>query len=131
MTYVLACGGRDYTNSPRVYEVLDTIHKETPISLLITGGARGADTLADQWAKDRGVNRCIFPANWKAKGNGAGPARNAMMLYVGKPTLVVAFPGGSGTRDMIRRSLIERQERGLPIVREFDDVRELPILEAD
>ena len=35
---------------------------------------------------------------------GAGPERNARMLAEGRPDLVVAFPGGTGTADMVRRA---------------------------
>jgi hypothetical protein len=35
----------------------------------------------------------------------AGPLRNYQMLEEGKPDLVVAFPGGGGTKDMVRRAV--------------------------
>jgi acyl-CoA synthetase (NDP forming) len=52
-----------------------------------------------------------FPANWKKHGKSAGPIRNQLMLDVGKPDLVIAFPGGSGTADMIRRA----RKAGVPV----------------
>lgn len=131
MTYVLVCGGRSYKNTARIYAVLDSINRETPVSLLITGGAVGVDSVAARWAEERGVNRCVFPANWKGKGKAAGPMRNQMMLTLMKPTLLVAFPGGTGTADMIQRGMTDYKERGLPLIRRFDDVRELPPLEID
>jgi hypothetical protein len=52
--------------------------------------ARGADTLAEEWAKVRGIP-CT--ADWDDLGRKAGPIRNAQMLRKGRPELVVACPG--------------------------------------
>jgi len=43
-------------------------------------------------------------ANWAELGRKAGPIRNQQMLDEGKPNLVVAFPGGRGTADIVRRA---------------------------
>lgn len=72
--------------------------------VIISGAAKGADTMALDWAV---VNWCQFeeyPAQWKLYGRKAGPIRNQQMIDEGKPNLVVAFPGGVGTQDMIRRA---------------------------
>jgi len=42
---------------------------------------------------------------WDELGKKAGPLRNQRMLDEGKPDLVVAFPGGGGTKDMVRRAV--------------------------
>jgi hypothetical protein len=102
---VLACGGRDFDNRDKVYEYLDKLHSTQPVSELIEGGARGADSLAGEWADDRGVLRRIFEANWEKYRAAAGPIRNKQMLDEGKPNLVVAFPGGKGTANMMKQAL--------------------------
>lgn len=101
---VLVCGGRHYENRVRVYSVLDYIHKPTPITLLIHGAGFGTDILAGQWAAARGVKVYAIPALWDVYGKKAGPIRNQMMIDGGKPEMVVAFPGGRGTADMIARA---------------------------
>lgn len=103
---VLVCGGRDYSDRDKVFSMLDDLHTgdKGPITLLIEGGASGADNLAQMWAAERGVARSTFWANWRGEGRAAGPIRNAKMLADGKPDLVVAFPGGRGTQDMCRRA---------------------------
>lgn len=68
---------------------------------MIHGAARGADTLAAQWAQARGVPIEAYPANWARDGRIAGPIRNRHMLACGRPDGVVAFPGGRGTIDMV------------------------------
>lgn len=101
---VLVCGGRDYQDSRRVYAVLDKLHAEAGIDRLIEGGANGADHLAWAWSQLRGVASERFEADWENQGSFAGPARNKRMLDEGHPDLVIAFPGGRGTADMVRKA---------------------------
>ena len=44
------------------------------------------------------------PNPWEKHGKAAGPIRNQFMLEQEKPDLVIAFDGGRGTADMMRRS---------------------------
>lgn len=103
---VLVCGGRDYADSAEVDGVLSSLHAESVdgISFVIHGDAPGADALAGCWAEENDVPVLRFPADWAAHGRAAGPLRNAQMLAEGRPSLVVAFPGGRGTADMVRRA---------------------------
>jgi hypothetical protein len=98
---VLVCGGRDYTDYWTVHEILTGIHRATPISCLIEGGALGADRFARQWAINNKVFYETFSADWKTHGKAAGPIRNKRMLMEGKPECVIAFPGGKGTANMV------------------------------
>ena len=104
MTRVLVTGGRDYFNPGKIREALDGVRKGRGIKLLIHGMATGADSSARAWAERFGIDQCMFPANWKGRGNSAGPHRNALMLEVAQPDVVIAFPGGRGTADMIKRA---------------------------
>lgn len=101
---VLVCGGRDYKDIETANFVLDALHKEHKFTLLIQGGAKGADLFARAWARSRGVKFETEDANWEKHGNAAGPIRNELMLTMYSPNLVVAFPGGPGTEDMVRKS---------------------------
>ena len=113
MAKALVCGGRDYADSARVFRVLDAAAERLGVDFIIQGGARGADYLAWQWADVRGVKVGTFNADWKAHGKQAGSIRNQQMLDEGRPDLVLAFPGGVGTNDMIRRA----EASGLPVYR--------------
>lgn len=84
-----------------MYDVLDIAHEANPIELLIAGGAAGADSLAADWAAYRNVKAQIFRADWENEGRSAGPKRNQRMIDEGKPHMVIAFPGGRGTADMV------------------------------
>ena len=71
--------------------------------MVIEGGARGADRLARLWARARGIHVATVDALWDYYDNGAGPIRNQAMLQL-RPDVVVAFPGGTGTADMVKRA---------------------------
>lgn len=101
---LLVCGGRDYFNVARVQHILHAVHQRRPITLLIEGGATGADRLAREWAKQNGIPCETEVADWKRYGPAAGPIRNGLMLTKWTPDGVVAFPGGKGTRDMIEQA---------------------------
>ena len=102
---VLVCGGREFDDWGLVCSTLDKIlFSGERIVTIIEGGAKGADFLGRVWAKFRNCPYKEYPANWKKYGKRAGPIRNAQMLEEGKPDLVVVFPGGAGTRDMMDKA---------------------------
>lgn len=117
---LLVCGGRDFADADWLAEVLAELHWRETITLLIHGASRGADMLADAWGRDNKILIRPFPAKWddlshpdaviKTRRDGtkydakAGHRRNQQMLDEGRPHLVVAFPGGTGTDDMMRRA---------------------------
>lgn len=103
---VLVCGGRDLQDQGSVFDALDAIHRERHIAVVIHGAAEGADGCADEWAFQRRVQRSTWPAPWPPHGTdrSAGPRRNAAMLLHMKPDLVIAFPGGRGTADMVAKA---------------------------
>lgn len=101
---VLVCGGRDFSDCKRIFDVLDDLARTEVVDCLIEGDERGADRIAGAWAKRRRVDLRLFPADWAKYGRRAGPIRNQQMLDDGRPDLVIAFPGGRGTDDMVRRA---------------------------
>lgn len=101
---VLVCGGRDYDQRGALNRKLDELHAERPVQLLVSGGAAGADRLGQLWAERHKIPVAVYPANWRFVGRAAGPVRNGSMLTFGQPDLVVAFSGGAGTSDMVRRA---------------------------
>ena len=116
---ILVCGGRDYGRRwngtewvedveqvNRLFKVLDKALAASRLTgksfILIHGGARGADRLSGEWAKERNVETIVFYADWDTHKKAAGPIRNQKMLTNGKPDAIVAFKGGNGTAHMIR-----------------------------
>lgn len=120
---VIVCGGRNYGEVPNVTpslspqeltkeserasrerEKLIRVLRSYDISDLAQGGASGADGYAEAWADLMGVPCKTYKAKWRLHGKGAGPIRNQQMLDEFKPDAVIAFPGGKGTADMVRRA---------------------------
>lgn len=106
---LLVCGGRDYRDWETLYRVLDEYLDRT--DLLIHGGAAGADVMAGDWAAHRGVHVATVLAQWDRYGKRAGYLRNAAMLRLA-PDMVIAFPGGKGTRNMVNLT----REAGIELI---------------
>ena len=98
----MVTGGRHYRGYDVIFRELDAIGP----SQVIHGDQTGADTGADVWAVVNGVTFRRVPAQWRGPdGRGpfdpsAGPRRNKLMLEIGRPDLVLAFPGDRGTANM-------------------------------
>lgn len=109
---VIVCGGRDYDDAGVVDWALSRL--TCPDDVVVDGQCPdgGADELAHQWATAHGFDTDRFPARWDTEGRAAGPIRNRRMANAGAD-LVVAFPGGRGTRDMVAVA----RERGIEVVR--------------
>lgn len=123
---ILVTGGRDYADAARVNRVLARACYPYVNSRELGGGitlfygeATGADALALRYAKRRGWGTQPYPYDRGAPGKSGGPRRNAVMvkeaaqcLNEGQPVIAVAFPGGTGTADCVRRI----RAAGLPLV---------------
>lgn len=99
---ILICGGRDFTDHELfIWAMKPFIADNTEV---IHGNALGADSMAFAWGVSHNYRVHSFPADWETHGKSAGPIRNQQMLDEGKPDLVIAFPGGRGTADMVSRA---------------------------
>ena len=104
---ILICGGRDYSNWTLFVNVLSEYAGFEKAPTLISGGARGAGQMAERYAHDYDLNIKVYRADWNAHGRAAGPRRNQLMLTAEAPDLILAFPGGRGTADMVRRARLQ------------------------
>ena len=98
---VIVTGGRNYDNVAKVKEVLDLLRP----SILVEGGAQGADFLAKCWAFTEECSIITVEANWDKHGKAAGPMRNVSMLEQHPDAVIVAFPGGKGTAHCVKEAL--------------------------
>lgn len=115
----IICGGRDYRLTDSDRDFLNRLRKEHDIREVIEGGANGADYHAGVWADGIPyIKHTRMEADWAMHGRSAGPIRNqAMADYCEPGDLCIAFPGGAGTADMIRRAT----ERGLRVILPSED----------
>jgi predicted Rossmann fold nucleotide-binding protein DprA/Smf involved in DNA uptake len=119
---VAVIGSRSFSDREKLYSVL-TKNKER-IKIIVSGGARGADTLATQWASDYGVPYLVFPAKWRDPetlvfDRGAGMRRNRQIVEYSD--VVIAF--WDGTSAGTKNSIDTAQQLGKPVkIIHFDSV---------
>lgn len=118
---VIVCGGRDFCDQEWLFDALDRINARHGITFLRQGGQVkqhpedanlpaakrrriGADHLAKRWAMSRMISHDTVEADWKRLGAAAGPIRNGMMIRENDIDAVIAFPGGDGTADMVKKA---------------------------
>lgn len=102
---VMVTGGRDFTDHQLVWNALEEVtgkvanHGES--IWLLHGGATGADSCADRWARGKGfyvISAPIHSKTWKRYGRPAGPRRSQELIkMLEQGDVLVAFPGGTGT----------------------------------
>ncbi len=109
---VLVCGSRNWTNRDAIWRELEKLPEGT---IIVHGGARGADRIAGNVAKLLNFEVRVYPADWLTNGKAAGPIRNQEMLDKEHPdkdgvpvSLGLAFSEDlenprRGTSDMCRR----------------------------
>lgn len=90
---VIVIGSRHFSN----HELMDSVLSDYDISVIISGGAKGADKLAAEYAIKNKIELIEFHANWKKYGNSAGPIRNKKMIRDSNADLVIAFNPRKGT----------------------------------
>jgi hypothetical protein len=96
---VAVIGSRDFNDYELMSEHLNQIKDE--IQLIVSGGAKGADSLAEKWASENSIETLIFKPDWKKFGRSAGVVRNRDI--VANSNLVIAFWDGQskGTKSSI------------------------------
>lgn len=110
-------GSRDFSDEALLYETLDNYILYPEHSKIISGGAKGADTLAIEYAKDNQIEHEEYLANWKDMSEPclkkvgrygeynalAGINRNTILAE--KASIIIAFWNGKskGTHDMIEK----------------------------
>jgi hypothetical protein len=97
------------------YELVKETLTKLDITLLISGGAKGADSLGERYANENNITTLIFKPDWKHHGKGAGMIRNTDIVK--NSDIVVAFWNGEskGTLDSIRKA--ENLNKGLMIIK--------------
>lgn len=111
---VVIAGSRGFSNYKLLKETCDKYlreKKKTHNVVVISGHARGADSLGEKYASDEDLDLEIYPADWKKYGKSAGFMRNKQMADIADA--VIAFWNGEshGTKHMIDIA----EEKGLNV----------------
>ena len=101
---VVIAGCRDYNNYEKARLFIDrcisNIVKDNNI-IIVSGGAQGAYTIGERYAKEKGFKIERYPADWEKYGRSAGPRRNKQMAEISD--YVICFWNGKskGTKSLI------------------------------
>lgn len=108
---VIIAGGRDFNDYQLLVDSCDKYLVNKNNIEIVSGTAKGADLLGEQYAKDRGHSVKKFKPDWASLGKRAGFIRNEQMAQYGN-ALIAFFDGESkGTKHMIDTA----QKLGLPM----------------
>lgn len=101
---VIIAGGRDFNDYPLLKAKCDNILADKTAThriIVVSGAAKGADSLGEQYAREKGYTVERYPADWNTHGRAAGPIRNAQMAN-SADALIAFWDGQSkGTKSMI------------------------------
>lgn len=101
---IIIAGGRDFNDYNLLKEKVDNLISEkrkTHQIYIVSGKARGADSLGEKYANENGLNIVEFPADWDKHGKSAGYKRNLEMAE-NADALIAFWDGDSrGTKHMI------------------------------
>lgn len=99
-------GGRNFNNYELLKNELLKFMEENQVSVdaIISGGAKGADSLAEKFASEIGVDMVIFKPEYEKFGRGACAVRNTKIIE--NCDVVFAFWDGKskGTLDSIKKA---------------------------
>lgn len=73
---VAVVGSRTFSNFDLLVKTLLEYHASTGIALIVSGGAAGADSMAERFAKENNIPTSIHKPDWKKYGRAAGFIRN-------------------------------------------------------
>jgi len=99
---LIIAGGRDFNNYSLLKQKMDFFLQNIKESVeIVSGKAKGADSLGEKYAIEKGFSIKEFPADWDKYGKGAGHIRNEEMAKYA--THCVCFWDGEsrGTKSMI------------------------------
>lgn len=115
MFHLALVGSRNFKRFDLIREKLNEIHAHLGQFVLVSGGAKGADSTGEKIARELGCQCVIFKPDWDRYGKSAGFLRNHSI--VGKAQVVLAFWDGAsrGTKHSIE--LAKSQNKPLWIVK--------------
>lgn len=99
---VIIAGGRDFTNYALVEDAIKCSAFE--ISQVVSGKAKGVDTLGEVWALANNISVEAFPADWSQHGRAAGPIRNREMAEYADALIAIWDGESKGTANMIQQA---------------------------
>src|SRR5579863_4524475 len=111
----IIAGSRTITDQTEVDEAVKS--SGFTITEVLSGGARGVDSLGEVWANAHGVPISIFLADWQQHEKAAGPIRNSEMA-ANADALILVWDGASrGSQDMLTKAIAKGLQVYVRVVR--------------
>jgi hypothetical protein len=101
---IIVTGSRSHCDVQLVERELDKLHRRASINVIIHGCCGAQAGAIEHWARLNGLSVVRYSPNWERFGHRGESLRNSFMLEDSRPDLVVAFPGGHGTADLVLRA---------------------------
>lgn len=98
---VVVAGSRNFGDYERLSAELDKFLVGKKNVVIVSGTARGADRMGEQYAAEHGYKIDQFPAEWGKYHQGAGPIRNLQMVKTADAVVAFWDNESSGTRNII------------------------------
>lgn len=98
---VIIAGSRTFNDYELLKTFADRLLRNLTNVEIVSGGARGADSLGERYAKEKGYKLKIFPAEWDKYGKSAGFMRNIVMGDYADGLIAFWDGKSSGTKHMI------------------------------
>lgn len=110
---VIIAGGRDFNDYELLKKKCDYYLSNIDKSniVIISGMARGADSLGERYAQERGLKLEGYPANWKLYGKSAGFKRNQVLVKNASAAICFWDGKSKGTKHTIDLC----KEKGIPV----------------
>jgi len=108
---IIVAGGRDFNDYELLKEKLDKLNKHLNRFEVVSGKARGADSLGERYARENDLPIAEFPADWDTHGKKAGFLRNADMADYADGCVVFWDGKSKGTQHMINLA----KEKGIQL----------------
>jgi len=105
----IICGSRTIENKALLKELI--LYFQLKLSSIISGGARGADKIGEDFAKENSIPLTIIKAEWDIYGKYAGYRRNKQMAEIAEAVIALWNGESKGTKNMIDIA----KRKGLPI----------------
>src|SRR5690242_7305650 len=96
---VIIAGTRHFTDYKLLKEYCDVILSNQSDIEIVSGGARGADALGEQYAKENGYPIKQFLPDWDKYGRLAGPLRNEEMARYADALIAFWDNKSTGTKN--------------------------------
>jgi hypothetical protein len=99
---LIVAGSRDFNDYPLLCSKLDYLLQRQPYTIIVSGAARGADSLGERYAREHGLPIDQYPADWVNLGKRAGYVRNEQMAKVANACVCFWDGVSPGTKSMIK-----------------------------